>query len=85
VKRTFRCLGDTVTVATFLSFQHLVKVPLVCYALEFLKALRDDLFALNFGHFGEPVKSSVVLEKQSARVAVYRWRSNSSMYLPSSG
>jgi hypothetical protein len=85
VKRTFCCLGDTVTFATFLGFQHLVEVPLVCYALEFFKALRDDLFAFYLRHFQESAKSSAGREAEGVKVDAYRWRSYSSTYLPSRG
>ena len=50
-KRTFGCFSDAVTVAVLLSFQHLVKIPFVCDALELIKALCDQFFALNLWHF----------------------------------
>jgi len=50
-KRTFGCFSNAVTVAVFLSFQHLVQIPFVCDALELLKALCDQFFAFYLRHF----------------------------------
>jgi hypothetical protein len=84
-KRTFRCFGDTVSVASFLSLQHLIKVPFVFDALELLLSLCKDFFSLYFGHFQKPIKRLAGPWTQGKNVAMYRWRSSSSMYLLSSG